>query len=83
MSITMEKEFHDLKTKVDEIHRLLIGNEHDEDVGILSRLKKNETEMRAINEWKSRITYFAYGMVVPATYGVFDVIKTIINTVGK
>lgn len=78
-SVTMEKEFHELKTKVDDIHRMLIGTEHDEEVGILPRLRANEREIRDIKDWKVRVTYFAYGMVVPATYGVFDVVKSIIH----
>lgn len=79
----MEREFHDLKMKVDDIHRMLIGTEHDEEVGILSRLKANEKDMRDIKDWKARITYFAYGMIVPASYGVFDVIKTVISAFGQ
>ena len=79
----MEKELHELKNKVDEIHRILLGNEHDQEVGIHSRVKKNEVEIKTIQEWKQRITYFAYGMIIPASYGVFDVVKSILQVIGK
>ena len=79
----MEKELHELKNKVDEIHRILLGNEHEQEVGIHSRVKKNEVEIKAIQEWKQRITYFAYGMIIPASYGVFDVVKSILQAIGK
>lgn len=83
MDTKMEKEFHDLKSKVDEIHRILLGSEHEQEVGIHSRVKKNEVEIKSLQEWKARITYFAYGMIVPASYGVFDIIKSILLTIGK
>ncbi len=83
MDAIMEKEFHELKNKVDEIHRILLGNEHEQEVGIHSRVKRNEVEIKALQEWKQRITYFAYGMVIPASYGVFDVIKSILQVIGK
>jgi hypothetical protein len=77
------KEFHDLKNKVDDIHRLLLGSEHEKEVGILHRIRKNEDEIDDIKQWKARITYFAYGMIVPASYGVIDVVKSIIAAIGK
>jgi len=80
MDTKMEKEFHELKSKVDEIHRILLGNEHDEEVGLHSRVKRNEAEIKALQDWKARITYFAMGMIVPASYGVFDVVKSIVNS---
>lgn len=83
MDAKMEKELHELKNKVDEIHRILLGNEHDQEVGIHSRVKKNEVEIKTIQEWKQRITYFAYGMIIPASYGVFDVVKSILQVIGK
>lgn len=83
MKIEMEKEFHELKAKVDDIHRLLLGSEHEEDVGILYRIRKNEADIQSFKDWKARITYFAYGMVVPASYGVFDVVKSILQAIGK
>jgi hypothetical protein len=83
MDAKMEKELHELKNKVDEIHRILLGNEHEQEVGIHSRVKKNEVEIKAIQEWKQRITYFAYGMIIPASYGVFDVVKSILQAIGK
>jgi hypothetical protein len=46
-------------------------------------VKKNEVEIKAIQEWKQRITYFAYGMIIPASYGVFDVVKSILQVIGK
>lgn len=79
----MEKEFHELKAKVDDIHRLLLGSEHEEDVGILYRIRKSEADIKAFQDWKARITYFAYGMIVPASYGVFDVVKSILQAFGK
>ena len=79
----MEKEFHELKNKVDDIHRLLLGTEHEEDVGILYRIRKNEADIQAFKDWKARITYFAYGMIIPASYGVFDVVKSIVNILGN
>ena len=78
-----QNEFHDLKNKVDEIHRLLLGSEHEKEVGILHRIRKNEDEIDDIKQWKARITYFAYGMIVPASYGVIDVFKSIITALGK
>jgi hypothetical protein len=39
-TFTMEQEFHELKNKVDEIHRILLGNEHEQEVGIHSRVKR-------------------------------------------
>lgn len=78
-----QNEFHDLKNKVDEIHRLLLGSEHEKEVGILHRIRKNEDEIDDIKQWKARITYFAYGMIVPASYGVIDVVKSIITALGK
>lgn len=83
MNEQMEKEFHELKNKVDEIHRILLGNDHEQEVGIHSRVKKNESEIKVLKEWKSMITYFAYGMVVPASYGVFDIIKSILSKLGN
>ena len=83
MDVKMEKEFHELKNKVDEIHRILLGNEHEQEVGIYSRVKKNEVEIKSIQEWRQHITYFAYGMVIPASYGVFDVIKSLLQVIGK
>lgn len=83
MDAKMEKELHELKNKVDEIHRILLGNEHEQEVGIHSRVKKNEVEIKTIQEWKQRITYFAYGMIIPASYGVFDVVKSILQVIGK
>jgi len=77
------KEFHDLKNKVDDIHRLLLGSEHEKEVGILHRIRKNEDEIDDIKQWKARITYFAYGMIVPASYGVIDVVKSILAAFGK
>jgi len=79
----MEKEFHELKNKVDDIHRLLLGPEHEEDVGILYRIRKNEADIKGFQNWKARITYFAYGMIVPASYGVFDVVKSILQAMDK
>ena len=83
METIMEKEFHELKNKVDDIHRLLLGTEHEEDVGILYRIRKNEADIQAFKDWKARITYFAYGMIIPASYGVFDVVKSIVNILGN
>ena len=83
MEMQMEKEFHELKAKVDDIHRLLLGLEHEEDVGILYRIRKNEADIQNFKDWKARITYFAYGMIVPASYGVFDVVKSILQAIGK
>ncbi|HRH58108.1 MAG TPA: hypothetical protein PLS10_10660 [Chitinophagales bacterium] len=83
MEMQMEKEFRELKAKVDDIHRLLLGSEHEEDVGILYRIRKNEADIQNFKDWKARITYFAYGMVVPASYGVFDVVKSILQAIGK
>ena len=83
MDAIMEKEFLELKNKVDEIHRILLGNEHEQEVGIHSRAKRNEVEIKALQEWKQRIIYFAYGMVIPASYGVFDLIKSILQVIGK
>ena len=83
MDAIMEKEFHELKNKVDEIHRILLGIEHEQEVGIHSRVKRNEVEIKALKEWEQRITYFAYGMVIPASYGVFDVIKSLLQVIGK
>ena len=77
------KEFHDLKNKVDDIHRLLLGSEHEKEVGILHRIRKNEDKIDAFEQWKARITYFAYGMIVPASYGVIDFVKSIISAFGK
>ena len=48
MEMQMEKEFHELKAKVDDIHRLLLGSEHEEDVGILYRIRKNEADIQNI-----------------------------------
>ena len=48
MDAIMEKEFHELKNKVDEIHRILLGNEHEQEVGIHSRVKRNEVEIKAL-----------------------------------
>lgn len=79
----MEKEFHELKDKVDDIHRLLLGSEHEEDVGILYRIRKNEADIKGFQDWKARITYFAYGMIVPASYGVFDVVRSILQAMDK
>lgn len=79
----MEKEFHELKEKVDEIHRILLGSEHEQEVGIHSRVRKNEAEIKALQDWKARITYFAYGMIVPASYGVFDIIKSVLMAISK
>ena len=78
-----QNEFHDLKNKVDEIHRLLLGSEHEKEVGILHRIRKNEDKIDAFEQWKARITYFAYGMIVPASYGVIDFVKSIISAFGK
>lgn len=79
----MEREFHELKEKVDEIHRILLGSEHEQEVGIHSRVRKNEAEIKALQDWKARITYFAYGMIVPASYGVFDIIKSVLMAISK
>ncbi len=79
----MEKEFHELKEKVDEIHRILLGSEHEQEVGIHSRVRKNESEIKALQDWKARITYFAYGMIVPASYGAFDIIKSVLMAISK
>ena len=43
-----QNEFHDLKNKVDEIHRLLLGSEHEKEVGILHRIRKNEDKIDAL-----------------------------------
>lgn len=83
MNLVMEKEFHELKNKVDDIHRLLLGSEHEEDVGILYRIRKNEADIKGFQDWKARITYFAYGMIVPASYGVFDVVRSILQAMDK
>ena len=83
MDLVMEKEFHELKNKVDDIHRFLFGSEHEEDVGILYRIRKNEADIKGFQDWKARITYFAYGMIVPASYGVFDVVRSILQAMDK
>lgn len=82
MELNMEREFHELKEKVDEIHRILLGSEHEQEVGIHSRVRKNEAEIKSLQDWKARITYFAYGMIVPASYGVFDIIKSLLQSLG-
>ena len=79
----MEQEFRDLTHKVDDIHRILLGSEHDKEVGILHRIKNTETRIKSLEDWKSKITYVAFGMSIPATYGVFDIIKTILSSFGK
>ena len=78
----MEKEFHELKNKVDDIHRMLLGSEHEQEVGLLHRLKENEKSIKALFEWREKVTWFAYGMTIPATYGMFDIIKAIIQRIG-
>ena len=79
----MEKEFHELKGKVDEIHRMLLGSEHDTEVGLLHRIKTNEKDIKAIYAWKEKLTYFAYGMILPASYGLFDIGKAIVSVIIK
>lgn len=70
-----ENEFHSLTAKVDDIHRMLIGTSEEKEVGLVSRVRKTESDIHDLKEWKQKITYFAAGMVVPASYGVFDLIK--------
>lgn len=76
-----ENEFHSLTAKVDDIHRMLIGTSEEKEVGLVSRVRKTEADISEIKDWKQKITYFAMGMVVPASYGVFDIIKTIITQI--
>lgn len=71
----MEKQFNELTHKVDEIHRLLIGSEHEQEVGILFRIRKNEADMKSIQNWKEKITYFAYGAVIPTCWGMVDILR--------
>lgn len=79
----MEREFHDLKTKVDDIHRLLLGSDHEEEVGILYRIRQTEKEIKTIWGLINNTKYFLMGMVVPATYGMYDIVKAIINSFAK
>lgn len=75
------KEFHSLTEKVNDIHRILIGTAEEKEVGIVSRVRKTEVDINDLKDWKQKITYFAMGMVIPASYGVFDIIKTIITQI--
>ena len=76
-----EKEFHSLVAQVNDIHQMLIGTSEEKEVGLVSRVRKTEADISEIKDWKQRVTYFAMGMVVPASYGVFDIIKTIITQI--
>ena len=78
-----QKAFNDLIHKVDEIHRTLLGSEHEKDIGVLARVQELEKEVDKLKQWRHNITYFAYGAVIPASYGMYDIIREAINHLAK
>lgn len=46
----MQKEFHELKSKVDDIHRILLGNDHEQEIGMLPRLKNLEYDVKSLKD---------------------------------
>ena len=71
----LKKEFTDVKTKVDQIHSLLIGHADDEATGILHWKKETEVRLRQLEGLIENAKWFIIGFAAFAGVGVVKVIS--------
>lgn len=84
---TLEKSIGELKGDMKIIKDLLVGNEFDEDSGLIERIKQLERKLEgfdkrlsAVEKWKDRLVAIFLGTSIPTGYGILEIIK---NAFGK
>lgn len=78
----LQRELNAVNDKLNSILTLLKGHELDtEATGLVHKINLTEVRLMTLEKAKDRITYFAIGATVPATWGIIDLVREIANVV--
>lgn len=77
----IEQEIADLKEMVKDLHRLLVGHEHDEAVGLLHWKKESEKRITTLEKFKDKIIWVGIGMSIPGGLGVFKIVEYLLKVI--
>lgn len=76
-----EKEFTDLKEKVNVIYQYIVGHEHDEAVGLIHWKKESEKRITALEKFKDKLMWVGIGVSIPTGLGFFKIVEFIIEAI--
>lgn len=75
--MSQDHQINEIMHKINEIHRLIVGSEHDKDTGLLSRVKDLESRVDSIQDTIVKSKWFLIGVGFFAGWGIIDIIKII------
>jgi hypothetical protein len=78
MDLQLEKQMSEIKGMVMDIHRVVLGSEHEKDLGLLSRVKELEQKVDKLENTMKKIKWIAIGWALPASVGVLEFLRAII-----
>ena len=76
-----EKEFTDLKDKVNVIYQYIVGHEHYEAVGLIHWKKESEKRINALEKFRDKTMWVGIGMSIPTGLGFFKIVEFIIKAI--
>lgn len=71
----LEKQMQDIRNMVVDIHRVVLGSEHEKDLGLLSRVRELEERIIKVDMILKRAKWVMIGMAIPASWGIRDLIE--------
>lgn len=70
-----EKEFTDLKDKVNVIYQYIVGHEHDKAVGLIHWKTESEKRLKTLEGFRDKLIWIGIGMSIPTGLGVLKIIQ--------
>jgi len=75
----LEKQVSDVDLKVSSILSLLKGNDLDHsDKGLIGDINEHDKRLSSLEKMRDRFIWFTIGLAIPASWGIFDIVKNII-----
>lgn len=75
----IEKQLSQLDSKMNNVLQLLKGNELDrDDKGMVGVQTDHDVRLSRLEKMTVQLKYFLYGMALPASWGLIDVLQKLI-----
>lgn len=72
-----EPQIAEMNRMITQIYHVVIGSEHDKEIGLLKRVKDLEDETDKLNKFIDRTKWVVVGMAMPASWGIIQLLVTI------
>lgn len=78
-----EKEFTDLKDKVNIIYNYIVGHEEDKSIGLIHWKMESEKRLKSLEQFRDKLVWIGIGMSIPTGLGVLKIIQFVSNLLVK